>query len=393
MVNLLRKFIPPFLLDAYHLSLAFLGAVLYGFPSKRLKVVGITGTNGKSTTVYLAAKILEEAGFKTAALSSIEFKIGEKTWPNTLKMTMPGRFKIQKFLKQAVSTGCKYAVLEVTSEGIKQYRHRFISFNAAVFTNLSPEHIERHGGFEKYKAAKAKLFFETKNIHIVNLDDANGRYFWDIPAKKKFGHRLSDFPDLQIKLPGEFNKYNAITAIYVGLSQGVSLEICQKVLEKVESIPGRMETVIKEPFGVIVDYAHNPDALQKVYKQIGGRKICVLGAAGGGRDKWKRPELGRIAAQHCDEIILTNEDPYDELPEEILNDIKSGITLFKRSPEKCYTILDRREAIKKALSLAGPGDMVVITGKGCEPWMCVAGGKKIPWDDRKIALDIFRQMK
>jgi len=156
MKELLKKFIPPFLLSWYHYILALLGVIFYYFPSCRLKVVGVTGTNGKSTVVELTSKILEEAGYKIASLSSIKFKIGDKEWKNMFKMTMPGRFTIQKILRQAVKTGCQYAILEVTSEGIKQHRHKFINFDAAVFTNLSPEHIEAHGGFEKYREAKGK---------------------------------------------------------------------------------------------------------------------------------------------------------------------------------------------------------------------------------------------
>ena len=381
MKNLIKKFIPPFLLDFYHFSLALLGAVLYGFPSKKLKVIGVTGTNGKSTIVYMITKILEEAGRKTASLSSISFKIREKEWPNTLKMTMPGRFKIQKFLRQALNAGCEYVVLEVTSEGIKQHRHEFIDFNTTVFTNLSKEHIERHGGFEKYKEAKGKLFHACKNIHIINLDDPNADYFWHFPAERKIGYKYD--ASLNLKLPGEFNVSNASAAVQAGLSQGIDLAICKKAVGKIESIPGRMEKIIGGQFSVIVDYAHTPAALEKVYQTISGRKICVLGAAGGGRDKWKRPELGKIAAQYCNEIIVTNEDPYDEPPEQILEDIAKAVPSAQK-------ILDRKEAIKRALSLAGPGDTVIITGKGCESWMCVANGKKIPWDDRRIVLGEFK---
>src|SRR3989344_2305153 len=161
--DLIKKFIPSFLLDWYYLSLPLAGAIFYGFPSRKLKVIGVTGTNGKSTVVLMIAKILEEANFKTASLSSISFKIGDNEVPNTLKMTMPGRFKIQKFLRQATDSRCLYVVLEVTSEGIKQQRHRFIDFDTAVFTNLSKEHIERHGGFKKYREAKGKLFRACKN--------------------------------------------------------------------------------------------------------------------------------------------------------------------------------------------------------------------------------------
>ena len=394
--DIIKEVIPSFLLDWYYLAQPFFGAVFYGFPAKHTKVIGVTGTNGKSTVVLMIIKILEEAGFKMASISSINFKIGDKEWINPLKMTMPGRFKIQKFLRQAVDAGCQYAVLEVTSEGIKQRRHRFIDFNTAVFTNLSPEHIERHGSFEKYKEAKGELFQACKNIHVINRDDENFDYFWNFPAEKKATYQVKDSQitiegcptPLNLKLVGDFNLYNAAAAIAVGLSQGIDLEICKKAVEAIESIPGRMEIVIKEPLKVIVDYAHTPIALEKVYQTIEGRKICVLGAAGGGRDKWKRPELGKIAAQYCDEIILTNEDPYDEDPSQILFEIESGIFNFQFS---IFKILDRKEAIKKALVSAKPGDTVVITGKGSESWMCVANGKKIPWSDKQIVLDILRE--
>jgi len=403
--NLVKKLIPDFLLSFYHYCLALTGAFLYGFPSRKLTVIGITGTSGKSTVVELSSKILQEAGFKVASLSSIKFKIKEKEWENKLKMTMPGRLKVQKFLRQAVRAGCKYAVLEVTSEGIKQFRHKFINFDVAVFTNLSPEHIESHGSFEKYREAKLRLFKIAK-VHIINLDDENAEFFWKIPAEKKISYKLNEGARLlpkNLKLLGEFNLYNALAAIEVGLSQGVSLEICKKALEKIKGILGRMEIVIKEPFTVIVDYAHTPQSLKKVYETILNSKflipnsklICVLGACGGGRDKWKRPVLGKIAAKYCDEIIITNEDPYDENPLKIMEDIESGFSQIpnpKSQIPKYEKILDRREAIRKALELAQPSDIVVITGKGSEPWMCVAGGEKIPWDDRKIVKEEFTRL-
>jgi len=380
------------LISWYHFCLAFLGAALYGFPSRKLKVIGVTGTNGKTTVVNLTAEILKEAGFRAASLSSIKFKIGDKEQPNTLKMTMPGRLKLQKFLRQAVDNSCQYAVIEVTSEGIKQYRHCFINFKAAVFTNLTPEHIESHGSFEKYKEAKGKLFQTAKEIHIINGDDPNAGYFMQFPAAKKIVYGLKDkklLPEA-MQLLGEFNAYNALAAIQVGLSQGIDLAVCQRAVAKTEKIPGRMEKVVEKPFTAVVDYAHTPDALEKVYKTLTGRKICVLGAAGGGRDKWKRPELGRIAGQYCDKIILTNEDPYEEDPAKILSEISVGIP---RSQESVFKIIDRRKAIQKALSLAESGDTVVITGKGSEPWMCVAGNKKIPWDDKEVVKEELAKLK
>ena len=408
MKELVKKLIPPFLLSFYHFILAFLGAIIYRFPARRLRVIGVTGTNGKTTVTEMISKILEEAGYKIALLNSIRFKIGEKEEPNMLKMTMPGRFRIQKFLRQAVNSGCQYAVLEVTSEGVKQHRHRFINFDTAVFTNLTPEHIEAHGSFENYRAAKGKLFQACKNIHIINFDDENSDYFLEFPAKKKYLYQFKiqnskikiinqkskvleevEVPKINLKLLGEFNIYNALAAISVGLSQGISLEICQRAVEKIEGIPGRMEEVISQPFKVIVDYAFTPNALEKVYqslKPINTKMICVLGACGGGRDKWKRPVLGEIAAKYCDEVIVTNEDPYEENPIEIIEQVAAG------TKGKAEKIMDRREAIRKSLELAKPGDTVIITGKGCEPWICIAGGRKIAWDDRKVTREEFEKL-
>jgi len=402
MKETLKKFIPEFLISWYHWFLAAIGAALYQFSSKRLKVIGITGTNGKSTVVYLTTKILEEAGYKVASLSSIKFKVLDKEWPNTLKMTMPGRFQIQRFLRRAVNAGCQYVVLEVTSEGIKQHRHKFIDFDVALLTNLTPEHIEAHGGFENYKKAKGKLFQTTKGIHIVNLDDENTKYFLQFSAKKKYTYGLNSGDitnkdiQLNLQLIGDFNIYNALAAICVGVSQGIDLKICKTALEKVKKIPGRMEEVISKPFKIFVDYAFTPAALEKVYQTLKPQNfqmICVLGACGGGRDKWKRPVLGKIAAKYCNKIIVTNEDPYDEDPSQILSMIKSGISKFQIPPPNFYEILDRREAIKQALKCARAGDIVVITGKGSEPWICVAKGKKVPWDDRQVVREEFRKLK
>jgi len=369
--NSLKRIIPKSLLSSYHYCLAFLGAFIYGFPSKKITVIGITGTSGKSTVVELTSKIFETAGFKIASLSSLKFKIGEKEEENKLKMTMPGRFKIQKFLKQAVGAGCKFAILEVTSEGIKQHRHKFIDFDIAALTNLTPEHIESHGGFENYKKA----------IHIINLDDKNAKYFWQIKADKKISYRLREafeFIPEKTNLIGEFNLYNALTAVKIALSQGISQNVCEKALRKFKGIPGRLEIITKEPFKIVIDYAHAPDQLEKAYDALNSQNlICVLGSCGGGRDKWKRPVMGKIAQKYCKKVIITNEDPYDEDPMDIINQVTGNTNAEK--------ILSRKEAIKKAIQRAIPKDTIIITGKGSEPWMCVAKGKKIPWDDRKIA--------
>jgi len=339
---------------------------------------------------------------------------------------MPGRFKLQKFLKKAVKVGCEYAILEVTSEGILQHREKFIDFDIAVLTNLSPEHIERHGSFEKYREAKGKLFKQCKEVHILNLDDKNADYFLKFKSFKKFGFSISENQSFSkelnsvikakyiqedekgisfevedtkfnLNLSGGFNVYNALSAVSIARSQGVDLETCKIAIEKVKGIPGRMETVIEKPFKVVVDYAHTPDSLCKVYKtlldskaKIDSKLICVLGSCGGGRDKWKRPKMGEIASRYCDKIILTDEDPYDENPNQILSEIKSGIPDSKHN--MLNIVLDRREAIRKALNMAKQGDVIIITGKGSEPWMCVANNKKIPWSDKEIVKQEIRKI-
>jgi UDP-N-acetylmuramoyl-L-alanyl-D-glutamate--2,6-diaminopimelate ligase len=388
--GLIKKIIPKFLLSWYHFSWALFGAVVFGFPgyNKKIKIIGVTGTSGKSTTCDFITRILEEAGNKVASISSIRFKIGEKEWENKYKMTMPGRFVIQKFLKQAKDAGCNFVVLEVTSEGIRQFRHKFINFDTAVFTNLSPEHIESHGGFENYRNEKLKLFRATKNIHVINTDDENSKYFWDIPARPKIGFSIKDFKNnFKLNITGDFNILNALAAISVAKAYGINFEVSKKALEKAKAISGRMEIIAESPIKVVVDYAHTPAQLEVVYKTFQGKNlVCVLGSCGGGRDKWKRPVLGKIAKQHCKKIIITNEDPYDENEMEIINQVA------ETAGQNAKKVLDRKEAINTAINMAKPGDVVIITGKGSEPWMCVANGRKIPWDDRQIAREAL-QMK
>ena len=403
--SLIKKIIPSSFLSFYHYLMALTGAIIFGFPGKNrnLKIIGVTGTSGKSTTVDFITRIFEEAGNKVASISSIRFKVADKEWENKYKMTMPGRLVIQKFLKQAQNAGCNYIVLEVTSEGIRQFRHKFIDFDAVVFTNLTPEHVESHGSFENYRNEKLKLFKETKNNHVINTDDQNAKYFLDIPAKQKIKFSINDVKNVdftngvsfqildvkfQIPIIGKFNIYNALAAICVARTYGINLETCERALERVRGISGRMEVVSENPIKVIVDYAHTPEQLEVVYKTFQGKNlVCVLGSCGGGRDKWKRPVLGQLAAKYCKEIIITNEDPYDENPEEIINQVAVS------AGPNASKILDRKEAIRKAIEIAKPGEVVIITGKGSEPWMCIENGKKIPWDDRKIAKELIMQIK
>ncbi|MBI3671543.1 UDP-N-acetylmuramyl-tripeptide synthetase [Candidatus Azambacteria bacterium] len=441
MKSLIKKIIPKNVFQAYHFLWAFFSALFFGFPSKSMIVVGVTGTKGKSTTTYMLAKVLEEAGLAVAVSSSLIFKIKEKEWINPYHMTMVGRYRMQKFLYEAKKAGCKYIVIEVTSEGIAQARHKFIDFDIAVFTNLSEEHLEAHGGFENYKKTKGILFdslkrSKRKNIDgkpvgkmiVANADDENAKYFLNFEADKKcvfsFKNKCevsgveifkcvapmdlkvssggSDFVldgvEFHLNILGEFNAYNALCALSAANMLGVDLKKTKKALEDVKEIQGRMKFVnADQKFTAIVDLAHTPSSFEAVFKTAksiqkeNGKIIAVFGSAGGGRDKWKRPELGRIAAENSDYIILTNEDPYLEDPTEILNNIKSGIENSGFSG-KLDIIEDRKEAILKAVLSAADDDTVLFLGKGTEKTM-VIGGNSIPWDEEEVVINVIKNMK
>jgi UDP-N-acetylmuramoyl-L-alanyl-D-glutamate--2,6-diaminopimelate ligase len=380
-MNFLRKifYMIPGLPWLYHFSWSFLGAVFFGFPSKDIFVIGITGTKGKTTAIELLSAVLEASGEKVAVLSSIKVKVGEEEGKNKTETTMPGRFFIQKFLRRSVKAGCRYVIIEVTSEGIAANRHLFIKWDVAALTNLAPEHIEAHGSFDKYKEAKLKLFRLAQKLCFINKDDQYAREFEKAAQGKVvwFGKG-----NLESQLAGEFNKYNVGLVEVIASELGVNKENIRKGVAGFAGIPGRMEFIQQEPFAVIVDYAHTPDSLKAVYQSLKpeyDRLICVLGSAGGGRDKWKRPEMGKIAAEYGDEVILTNEDPYDEDPENIIEEIAKGCPQAKK-------VIDRGEAIKIAIELAQSGDVVIITGKGSENSIHLKGGKIIAWSDREVVL-------
>ncbi|MBI2098009.1 MAG: UDP-N-acetylmuramyl-tripeptide synthetase [Candidatus Vogelbacteria bacterium] len=393
----------------YHYLWAAAAAVWHRFPSRQIFVLGVTGTKGKTTTIELVAAILEAAGYRTALASTLRFKIGERAEPNRLKMTMPGRGALQKFLRQAVRARCDYALIEMTSEGAKQFRHRFIELDALIFTNLAPEHIEAHGSYQNYLAAKLTIARQLERSTkpdrtiIVNADDRAGRRFLATKVPHKLTYRARDgapwsvsetgcrftFRQTEINspLPGRFNLYNLLAAATFAAERGVSLAVIKKSLESFRGVRGRLERIAARTinsrwpdFTVIVDYAHTPDSLKQVYEIFATRqKISVLGAAGGGRDKWKRPVMGKIASDHCRQVILTNEDPYDEEPQAIVRDLARGLG---QAPYEI--IMDRRQAIRRALGEAKAGEVVIITGKGTDPYIMGPRDTKIPWDDAAV---------
>ncbi|MCF7816188.1 MAG: UDP-N-acetylmuramoyl-L-alanyl-D-glutamate--2,6-diaminopimelate ligase [Candidatus Pacebacteria bacterium] len=402
-VTLFRFVQPP-----YHFFLSFIGALYYRFPSKEITVIGVTGTKGKSTVVELINAILEADGKRTAVAGTIRFKIGEKSERNMYKMTMPGRFFTQRFLRDAVNAGCDVAIVEMTSQGVLQYRHKFIHLDALVFTNLSPEHIESHGSYEKYIAAKLELARALEvsqkrpRYMIANRDDDHGATFLDSKVEYSLPYGLTDlelhtlnkedislvFHGTTIRVPliGLFNVYNTLAAITCARAFSVPLKTITKALTNLSPIKGRVER-FKSPKGAsrkvtaIVDYAHTPDSLEKLYTAFEKEhKICVLGNTGGGRDTWKRPEMARIAEKYCERIILTNEDPYDEDPAKIIDDMVRGI----ENESKLTILMDRRNAIHTALEDAPDGSVVIISGKGTDPYIMGPHNTKTPWNDAKV---------
>ncbi|MEN8252454.1 MAG: UDP-N-acetylmuramyl-tripeptide synthetase [Patescibacteria group bacterium] len=432
----IKKIIPESLFKAlqvpYHYVLNFVAALIYGFPSNKLNVVGITGTTGKTTAVFMTAELLKSAGYNVGYTSTAMFSDGEKEWLNDKKMTMVGRFFTQKMLRAMVKNGCEVAIVETTSEGVVQYRHKFINYDTMLFTGLYPEHIDSHGSFENYKNAKLQLFkhlseSRKKKLHgqnvsktiIANLDNEHAGDFLNFEVDKKIaftqeeGRNVKCFEcekinykfkelnkkgvcftfentEVQMSVLGEFNATNATAAGCVGRVLGISDEEIRKGLERIPQLPGRLEKIEEgQDFHVIVDYAFEPVAVTELYETIKvlepQKIIHVLGSAGGGRDESRRGELGKIAGEKSNFVIVTNEDPYDDDPMEIINEVAKGAKEKNKKENKdLFLIEDRGDAIQKAISLAQENDVVLVTGKGSEQAIVVGDCKFIPWDDRNV---------
>jgi UDP-N-acetylmuramoyl-L-alanyl-D-glutamate--2,6-diaminopimelate ligase len=422
MFHQLKKLVPRGLVEVYHYLLSYAAALIYNNPSRDMIVIGVTGTNGKTSTAYMIAKALEAGGAKTGCTTTAIFKVADKEWLNDTKMTMLGRFQLQKLLRQMADAGCVYAVVETSSQGIVQHRHQNIAYDIGVFTNLTPEHIEAHGGFENYKQAKIRLFRHIASLPpkildnnraprfaVLNCDDEHWQDFKLPELANVITYGVGDCADLRaqqiqetahgvsfsvnnspvkLNIMGKVNAYNALAALCCAKICGISLEPAIKSLESIQNIPGRFESINQgQLFTVLVDYAPEPASLSVIYQTIAELKpkrlIHLLGSCGGGRDVARRPILGRMAGETANIVIITNEDPYDDDPMQIINDVAEGAKQAgKIENNDLFLIADRGEAINKAIALAEPGDLVLLTGKGSEQAICVANGKKLPWDER-----------
>ena len=401
---------------------------MYGNPSNKLIVIGVTGTKGKSSTTQMMAQLLTAMGHKVGYTGTAGFSVAGMVIENKMKMTMPGRFVLQRLLRQMVQAGCEYALIETSSQGLVQYRHLGINYDTAVFTNLSPEHIEAHGGFAAYRAAKKLLFthlsmrahkiidgVKIDKVIVTNGDDEAGEFYADAEADKKcsfawhglasaskivptkvgrdaHGLRMTiDHVDFAIPLLAEFEQQNALCAVATLAAMGISLSKLAVAAKGLKSIAGRFERIdCGQPFTVIVDYAYEPKAIEMLLRSVEPLKpahiIGVHGSAGGGRDVARREKIGRLAGEKETLVIVTNEDPYDDSPEEIVRMVADGArAVGKIDGQNLFVVMDRQEAIDEAVRRASTNDVVLITGKGSEPVMAVAGGVKIPWDDRESA--------
>jgi len=415
--ELCEKDVTYLLTSSTRKALPVLASNFYQAPSLQMRVIGVTGTNGKTTTTHLIKAILEEAGKKTAVIGTLYAQIdGER---RELGQTTPEALEIEDFMSFCRDKNAEYIVMEVSSHALDLYRVDKIDFNVAVYTNLSQDHLDYHKNMDNYKDAKLKLFRmiprQPGNYSVINIDDAYSEEFIKAAGPSYYTYGLKKEADIKaknlsvslagsrftvkhkeetininMKLIGLFSAYNALAAIACALNEGISSDIVKSALEKVEGVPGRFEQVkCGQNFTVVVDYAHTPDGLENILrtgKQIAKKRIITVFGCGGDRDRGKRPLMGEIAARYSDFCIVTSDNPRSEEPEAIIADIIPGLHKVKGSH---YTVItDRREAIGYAIHLAREGDLVIIAGKGHETYQLVKD-RVLEFDDRKVAAEFL----
>jgi len=406
-------------------ALSRLAANFYGQPANKLRIIGVTGTNGKTTTTHLIEAMLQAAGINVGIIGTLGWRAAGQT--HQLAHTTPDALELQQILAEMVKLGVDYVVMEVSSHALALHRVVDCTFRAAVFTNLTQDHLDFHRTMEDYQSQKQKLFAGlgagsagTEDCYaVLNIDDAA---YGDIAAACRcpiltYGIRnqadvtareisyarngsslLAVFPDAVVpvksKLPGEFNVYNLLAALAVGWKEGIAPEQMATALELLAGVPGRMEPVEQgQEFAILIDYAHTPDGLANVLAAVkpltAGKIISVFGC-GGDRDRTKRPLMGRIAAEQSDLVIITSDNPRTEPPHQIITDILAGVIASGKSNYEVWA--DRRQAISRALARAEAGDVVLIAGKGHESYQIV-GTERRPFDDREVARDLLLREK
>lgn len=390
----------------------------YGNPAKGQKVIAVTGTNGKTTTLNYVNEILKEAGHKTAMFTTAVIEVAGDRRINDLNATVASTDRMQRFFRDAKRAKVDYTLLEVTSHALDQHKLDGVPITAAIMTNLTQDHLDYHHTMDNYAAAKAKMFMNQPEFIILNRDDERFDYFNEFPAAAqkitygkhddaeakieytKLYRRGSEATlvidhqtklDLATALPGEFNIYNMVAAASTAYLLGVSVDDIIEGVANLEGVPGRFERVpTNQDFDVFVDYAHTPDALEKFLeaaKAITKNRVILVFGATGDRDKGKRPIMGEIASRLADRILLTDEESYNEDPAAIRNQVMGGIESAGGSA-KTTELADRYEAIKKALGIATKGDVVVITGMGHEKFRII-NGKRLPWNDADVVRELL----
>ncbi len=400
-----------------HLVEAFIYNLIYLFPVKNLKVIGVTGTNGKTTTVFLIHTMLNEAGYNVGFMSTVGYGYKNELTPQIHHMTNVSTREMLQRVKKMKKQGMEWLVLETTSHALAQHRVFGVPYSIAVFTNLTHEHLAYHRTFERYRQAKLRMFSMANNnkkgsrLGIINSDDENSIYFIKkITNKLTYGLNSADFKATNIKLktnsvsydtsfkdqtyhitcqiPGTFNVYNSLAAVAVGQSLGLSVQQIEKGISSLKSVEGRMNQInMGQDFMVMVDYAHSPDSFEKLFKDIKpvlkAKLIVLFGSLGGG-DLDKRSLQGKLAGQYADYIFICEEDDRQESPEKIMNDIAKGVQLTGKKENKDYFMIhDRPTAIKEALRKANTDDLVLFLGKGHEKTIEHADGEH-PWNETEI---------
>lgn len=398
-------------------ALSFLAANYYNNPSQKLKLIGITGTNGKTTIASLLYQMFKKAGYKVGLLSTVKIMVDETEYKAT--HTTPDSLTINQYLDEMVEVGCEFCFMEVSSHGIHQKRTESLQFEGGVFTNLSHDHLDYHDTFAEYRDVK-KSFFDNlpkSAFAITNVDDKNGVVMLQNTVARKRTYALKTYADFKAqvlenqlsglvlkinndevwtKLIGSFNAYNLLAIYGVALELGIESNEALRLLSELESVSGRFQFIISESkITAIVDYAHTPDALENVLKTIEdirtkNEQLITIVGCGGDRDKTKRPIMANIAASLSDKAIFTADNPRTENPQTIIEEMEAGVE--GQNFKKTISILDRKQAIKTACQMANPGDIILIAGKGHETYQEI-NGVRHDFDDMQIVQELLKQLE